>query len=116
MDAVRNGHISVARLLLEKHQVEDTSNQTSFSNDVNIQIFILCCVLQACPTAADILGAQPVHQVAVTGQDQALRFLVQELGVDVNQRATDIQLTALHYAAKVRSVITKEAKAIVEVS
>ncbi|XP_022060945.1 ankyrin repeat domain-containing protein 16 [Acanthochromis polyacanthus] len=74
MDAVRNGHISVARLLLEKHQ--------------------------ASPTAADVLGAQPVHQVAVTGQEEALRFLVQELNVDVNQRVTGIQLTALHYAAK----------------
>ncbi|XP_028307322.1 ankyrin repeat domain-containing protein 16 [Gouania willdenowi] len=74
MDAVRNGHISVARLLLEKHQ--------------------------ASPTAADVLGAQPVHQAAVTGQDEALRFLVKELYVDVNQRATDVELTALHYAAK----------------
>ncbi|XP_078137584.1 ankyrin repeat domain-containing protein 16 isoform X3 [Sander vitreus] len=74
MDAVRNGHISVARLLLEKHQ--------------------------ACPTAADILGAQAVHQVAVTGQDEALRYLVRDLNVDVNHRATGIQLTALHYAAK----------------
>ncbi|XP_041833087.1 ankyrin repeat domain-containing protein 16 [Melanotaenia boesemani] len=74
MDAVRNGHISVARLLLEKHQ--------------------------ASPVAADVLRAQPVHQVAVTGQEEALRFLVQELRVDVNQRATDLQLTALHYAAK----------------
>ncbi|KAF0039191.1 hypothetical protein F2P81_009675 [Scophthalmus maximus] len=46
------------------------------------------------------LGAQLVHQVAVTGQEETLRFLVQDLGVDVNQRATDIQLTALHYAAK----------------
>ncbi|XP_028253733.1 ankyrin repeat domain-containing protein 16 [Parambassis ranga] len=74
MDAVRNGHISVARLLLDKHQ--------------------------ASPTAADTLGAQPVHQVAVTGQDEALQFLVQDLNVDVNQKATNIQLTALHYAAK----------------
>ncbi|XP_044042961.1 ankyrin repeat domain-containing protein 16 isoform X2 [Siniperca chuatsi] len=74
MDAVRNGHISVARLLLEKHQ--------------------------ASPTAADSLGAQPVHQVAVTGQEEALWFLVRDLNVDVNERATDIQLTALHYAAK----------------
>lgn len=61
-------------------------------------------VLQASPTAADRLGAQPVHQVAVTGQDEALRFLVKDLNIDVNQRATDIQLTALHYAAKVRAV------------
>lgn len=53
--------------------------------------------------AADVLGAQPVHQVAVTGQEEALRFLVLDLAVDVNQRATDIQLTALHYAAKVRA-------------
>ncbi|XP_034382459.1 ankyrin repeat domain-containing protein 16 isoform X2 [Cyclopterus lumpus] len=74
MDAVRNGHVSVARLLLEKHQ--------------------------ASPTAADVLGAQAVHQVAVTGQEEALRFLVLDLNVDVNQRATGVQLTALHYAAK----------------
>ncbi|CAJ1055643.1 ankyrin repeat domain-containing protein 16 isoform X1 [Xyrichtys novacula] len=74
MDAVRNGHISVARLLLERQQ--------------------------ASPTAADALGAQPVHQAAVTGQEEALRFLVRDLNVDVNQRATNIQLTALHYAAK----------------
>ncbi|XP_034089410.1 ankyrin repeat domain-containing protein 16 [Gymnodraco acuticeps] len=74
MDAVRNGHVSVARLLLEKHQ--------------------------ASPAAADSVGAQAVHQAAVTGQNEALRFLVKELNVDVNQRTTDIQLTALHYAAK----------------
>lgn len=74
MDALRNGHLSVARLLLEEHQ--------------------------ASPTAADVLGTQPVHQVAVTGQDEALRFLVRDLNVDVNQRGTGIQLTALHYAAK----------------
>ncbi|XP_013875600.1 ankyrin repeat domain-containing protein 16 isoform X2 [Austrofundulus limnaeus] len=74
MDAVRNGHLPVARLLLDKHQ--------------------------ASPVAADRLGAQPVHQVAVTGQEEALRFLVQDQGVDVNQKATELQLTALHYAAK----------------
>ncbi|KAM8740611.1 ankyrin repeat domain-containing protein 16 [Acanthopagrus schlegelii] len=74
MDAVRNGHVSVARLLLEKHQ--------------------------ASPTAADILGTQPVHQAAVTGQEEALCFLVRDLNVDVNQRVTGIQITALHYAAK----------------
>ncbi|XP_034018915.1 ankyrin repeat domain-containing protein 16 isoform X2 [Thalassophryne amazonica] len=74
MDAVRNGHISIARLLLEKHQ--------------------------ACPTAADTVGTQPLHQAAVTGQEEALQFLVRELKVDVNQTATDIQLTALHYASK----------------
>ncbi|XP_029901525.1 ankyrin repeat domain-containing protein 16 [Myripristis murdjan] len=74
MDAVRNGHVSVARLLLQMHQ--------------------------ASPTAADTIGAQSVHQVAVTGQEEALRFLVQELEVDVNQRTADTQLTALHYAAK----------------
>uniref|UniRef100_A0A4W5RE52 Ankyrin repeat domain-containing protein 16 n=1 Tax=Hucho hucho TaxID=62062 RepID=A0A4W5RE52_9TELE len=74
MDAVRNGHIFVSKLLLEKHQ--------------------------ASLTTADILGAQPVHQVAVTAQEEALEFLVRDLGVDVNQTATDMQLTSLHYAAK----------------
>lgn len=74
MDALRNGHISAARLLLKEHK--------------------------ASPTAVDRLGAQPVHQVAVTGQNQALVFLVKELKVNVNERATNLQLTALHYAAK----------------
>lgn len=86
MDALRNGHISVARLLLDKHK--------------------------ACPTAVDLLGAQPVHQVAVTGQNEALVFLVKELKVDVNVRATALQLTPLHYAAKeghTSTVLTLEA-------
>ncbi|XP_061662554.1 ankyrin repeat domain-containing protein 16 isoform X2 [Syngnathoides biaculeatus] len=80
VDAVRNGHVSLARLLLEKHQ--------------------------ASPTAADILGVQPVHQVAITGQEEALRFLVRELHVDVNQGATGLQFTSLHYAAKEGHVST----------
>ncbi|KAF4079768.1 hypothetical protein AMELA_G00182050 [Ameiurus melas] len=74
MDAVRNGHLALAKLLLEKHQ--------------------------ACPTAVDILGAQPLHQASVTAQEEALCFLVHELSVDVNVRATALELTALHYAAK----------------
>lgn len=67
---------------------------------------VCVCAPQASAAAADILGAQPVHQVAVTGQDEALRFLVKDLNVEVNQRATSIQLTALHYAAKVRAGIS----------
>ncbi|NXE15490.1 ANR16 protein, partial [Lophotis ruficrista] len=74
MDAIQNGYVDIARLLLEKHQ--------------------------ACPTAADALGAQPLHRAAVTAQDEAIQFLVSELGVDVNERVTTLQLTALHYAAK----------------
>ncbi|XP_069720767.1 ankyrin repeat domain-containing protein 16 [Phaenicophaeus curvirostris] len=74
MDAIQNGHVNVARLLLEKHQ--------------------------ACPTAVDALGAQALHRAAITGQDEAIQFLVSELGVDVNERTTSLQLTALHYAAK----------------
>ncbi|XP_029471369.1 ankyrin repeat domain-containing protein 16 isoform X2 [Rhinatrema bivittatum] len=74
MDAIQNGHINIAHLLLEKHQV--------------------------CYTAMDKLGAQPLHRAAVTAQDEAIRFLVTDLGVDVNTRATATQLTALHYAAK----------------
>ncbi|XP_041907331.1 ankyrin repeat domain-containing protein 16 [Corvus kubaryi] len=75
MDALQNGHIGIARLLLEKHQ--------------------------ACPTAVDALGAQALHRAAVTAQDGSIQFLVSELGVDVNGRATSLQLPALHYAAKV---------------
>ncbi|NXP28360.1 ANR16 protein, partial [Scytalopus superciliaris] len=74
MDAIQNGHVGIARLLLEKHQ--------------------------ACPTALDALGAQALHRAAVTAQDGAIQFLVSELGVDVNGRATALQIPALHYAAK----------------
>ncbi|XP_030325381.1 ankyrin repeat domain-containing protein 16-like [Calypte anna] len=74
MDAVQNGHIAIARVLLEKHQ--------------------------ACPTAVDALGAQALHRAAVTAQDEAIQFLVSELGVDVNERVRSLQHTALHYAAK----------------
>ncbi|XP_015285156.1 PREDICTED: ankyrin repeat domain-containing protein 16, partial [Gekko japonicus] len=54
----------------------------------------------ACYTAKDAVGAQPLHLAAVTAQDDALRFLVCNLGVDVNATATPLQITALHYAAK----------------
>ncbi|XP_054255789.1 ankyrin repeat domain-containing protein 16 [Indicator indicator] len=74
MDAIQNGHVDIARLLLEKHQ--------------------------ASPSAVDALGAQALHRAAVTAQDEAIQFLVSELGVNVNERATTLQLTALHYAAK----------------
>ncbi|NXR09707.1 ANR16 protein, partial [Semnornis frantzii] len=74
MDAIQNGHLDIARLLLQKHQ--------------------------ASPSAVDALGAQALHRAAVTAQDEAIQFLVSELGVKVNERATTLQLTALHYAAK----------------
>ncbi|XP_012520357.1 PREDICTED: ankyrin repeat domain-containing protein 16 [Propithecus coquereli] len=74
MDAIQCGHVDVARLLLEKHKV--------------------------CLSAEDRLGAQALHRAAVTGQDEAIRFLVSELGVDVDVRATSTHLTALHYAVK----------------
>ncbi|XP_051631411.1 ankyrin repeat domain-containing protein 16 isoform X5 [Manacus candei] len=74
MDAIQNGHLDIARMLLEKHQ--------------------------ACPTAMDALGAQALHRAAVTAQDGSLQFLVAELGVDVNGRATSLRIPALHYAAK----------------
>ncbi|XP_066490396.1 ankyrin repeat domain-containing protein 16 isoform X1 [Tiliqua scincoides] len=74
MDAIQSGNLDIAQLLLDKHM--------------------------ACFTARDALGTQPLHQAAVTAQDDALRFLVVDLGVDVNTKATPLQLTALHYAAK----------------
>ncbi|XP_067915889.1 ankyrin repeat domain-containing protein 16 isoform X1 [Heterodontus francisci] len=74
MDAVQDGHIKIAKLLLERHRA-------NFS-------------------ATDALGAQSLHRAVVTAQDEAIHFLVTELGVNVNERATDLNLTALHYAAK----------------
>ncbi|NXK38504.1 ANR16 protein, partial [Piprites chloris] len=74
MDAIQNGHLDIARMLLEKHQ--------------------------ACPTATDALGAQALHRAAVTAQDGSIQFLVSELGVDVDGRATSLRIPALHYAAK----------------
>ncbi|XP_057644056.1 ankyrin repeat domain-containing protein 16 isoform X1 [Chionomys nivalis] len=74
MDAIQCGHVNIAMLLLEKHK--------------------------ACPSAEDSLGAQALHRAAVTGQDEAVRFLVSGLGIDVDVRAKSTQLTALLYAAK----------------
>ncbi|XP_054843819.1 ankyrin repeat domain-containing protein 16 [Eublepharis macularius] len=73
MDAVQNGHLGIARLLLEKHK--------------------------ACFTARDALGAQPLHHAAVTAQDDALRFLVSDLSVDVNEGHTSTIETLLSLGA-----------------
>ncbi|XP_036999457.2 ankyrin repeat domain-containing protein 16 [Artibeus jamaicensis] len=80
MDAIQCGYINIARLLLEEHK--------------------------ACISAEDSLGAQAIHRAAVTGQNEAIRFLVSELGIDVDVRATSTYLTALHYAAKEGHVST----------
>ncbi|XP_004605512.2 ankyrin repeat domain-containing protein 16 [Sorex araneus] len=80
MDAVQCGHIGVARLLLEEHK--------------------------ACASAEDCQGAQALHRAAVTGQSEAIRFLVSELGIDVDVRAVSTHLTALHYAAQEGHVST----------
>ncbi|XP_075201447.1 ankyrin repeat domain-containing protein 16 isoform X2 [Anomaloglossus baeobatrachus] len=74
MDAVQNGHLHIAELLIQKKKV--------------------------CYTAVDIMGAQALHRAAVTGQDKSLQYLVSHLGVNVNETATSMQLSALHYAAK----------------
>lgn len=60
-------------------------------------------IYQASASAQDSLGAQAIHRAALTGQNEAIRFLVSELGTDVDVRATSGHLTALHYAAKVCS-------------
>ena len=52
-------------------------------------------------SAKDSLGAQAIHRAAVTGQDEAILFLVSELGVNGDARAGSTHLTALHFAAKV---------------
>ncbi|XP_028350660.1 ankyrin repeat domain-containing protein 16 isoform X5 [Physeter macrocephalus] len=80
MDAIQCGHIDVARLLLEKHK--------------------------ACVSAEDSLGAQAIHRAAVTGQNEAIQFLVSEHGINVDVRAASTHLTALHYAAKEGHVST----------
>ncbi|KAL0962850.1 hypothetical protein UPYG_G00346300 [Umbra pygmaea] len=74
MDALKSGHVSLAKQLME--------------------------TAKASPNATDVLGSQAVHHAAVTAQDEAIEFLVTDLGVDVNQAATHMELTALHYAAK----------------
>ncbi|NWT06675.1 ANR16 protein, partial [Mionectes macconnelli] len=49
MDAIQNGHLDIARMLLEKHQ--------------------------ACPTATDALGAQALHRAAQSLPSQAIPCL-----------------------------------------
>lgn len=104
MDAIRNGHIAIAKLLLENHQVCTYYQYHSlcFSyiryNHIHVYLF------QASPSAVDIIGAHSLHQASVTAQEEALSFLVHNLGIDINSRATKLELTALHYAAKVVSI------------
>ncbi|XP_039201703.1 ankyrin repeat domain-containing protein 16 isoform X1 [Crotalus tigris] len=74
VDAIQNGHLDVAQVLLERYQAD--------------------CKIR------DALGNQPLHRAAITGQEEALQFLVSDLGVDVDEKATVLGLTALHYAAK----------------
>ncbi|XP_049632286.1 ankyrin repeat domain-containing protein 16 [Suncus etruscus] len=74
MDAIQCGHVDVAWLLLERHQ--------------------------ACVSIKDCQGAQAIHRAAVTGQRDAIQFLVCRLGIDVDVRAQPSLLTALHYAAQ----------------
>lgn len=81
--------------------------KSTILNDVEIITDPSWSPFEASPTASDRVGAQPLHQASVTGQQEALRFLVRDLNVDVNQRVNGIQLTALHYAAKVRSSHSK---------
>lgn len=80
MDAIQCGHTAVARLLLEQHK--------------------------ACWATRDALGMQAIHRAAVTGQNEALHFLVSELGADVDARAAPSRLTPLHFAAKEGHVST----------
>ncbi|KAL7979862.1 hypothetical protein Chor_008200 [Crotalus horridus] len=70
VDAIQNGHLDVAQVLLERHQAD--------------------CKIR------DALGNQPLHRAAITGQEKALQFLVSDLGVDVDEKATDL---ALHMAS-----------------
>ncbi|XP_006891941.1 PREDICTED: ankyrin repeat domain-containing protein 16 [Elephantulus edwardii] len=74
MDAIQCGHITIAWMLLEEHK--------------------------AYVSAEDTLGDQAVHRAAITGQNEAIRFLVCNLGVDVDVRATSTHFTPLLYAAK----------------
>ncbi|KAM8972140.1 ankyrin repeat domain-containing protein 16 [Pelodytes ibericus] len=74
MDAVQNGHLCIAQLLIGKKKV--------------------------CHTSVDKMGAQALHLAAVTGQNQSIQYLVSDLGVNVNEKTTLAQLSALHYAAK----------------
>ncbi|KAG8440052.1 hypothetical protein GDO86_006010 [Hymenochirus boettgeri] len=80
MDAVQNGHLTIAKLLIETKKV--------------------------CFSATDKMGAQCLHLAAITGQNKSLDYLVTHLGFNVNERATSAQLSALHYAAKEGHVST----------
>lgn len=83
------------QLSLQNHQQAYRPRFLCFSS------LLLSPVDQVCFSAKDSLGAQALHRAAVTGQDEAIQFLVSALGIDVDVRATSTHLTALHYAAKV---------------
>lgn len=113
MDAIRNGHIAVAKLLLENHKVRQRLNNNIHLEGRQTAYISVYGYAQASASEVDVLGAQPLHQASVTAQEEALSFLVRNLSIDVNARATKLELTALHYAAKVNctyNILLKDSK------
>uniref|UniRef100_H0XDT5 Ankyrin repeat domain-containing protein 16 n=1 Tax=Otolemur garnettii TaxID=30611 RepID=H0XDT5_OTOGA len=104
--AAMHGHLEAVKMLLKRAQTHSDSHRRcpvrrSFDNGQKLHIFqVLLKYQQACLSAEDSLGAQALHRAAVTGQDEAIHFLVSELGVDVDVRAASTRLTALLCAAK----------------
>ncbi|XP_043821338.1 ankyrin repeat domain-containing protein 16 [Dromiciops gliroides] len=104
--AAMHGCLEAVKVLLERVPYEPDSRDkcgvTPFMDAIQCGAVDKAQALDsgACFIAKDILGAQALHKAAVTGQEKAIRFLVSDLGVGVDERATVTQYTALHYAAK----------------
>ena len=103
-----HGHLETAQLLLKRGRYTpdrpDSCGTTplmdSFKgNYVNVAS-LLITKHHARPEARDKLGRQCIHVAAQSGSLLSLRFLVDEMKIDV-QNATDLSgMTALHIAAK----------------
>ena len=60
---------------------------------------------QASLEAADVLGRQALHHAAQAGAGDSITFLTAR-GAGVNQPASINAITPLHYAAKVRPLLS----------
>jgi len=60
-----------------------------------------CCIFQADVNLRDSLGRHALHLAAEAGCVAAVRFLVTDIGVNVNLQTVLTHCTSLHFAAKV---------------
>jgi ankyrin repeat protein len=115
--AASEGHLDIAKLLLERGVIEDIGGRSAWWNHMTAmdlaakfgQVHLMELVLEngAEVDCTSEEGIKPVHYAAESGGVDAVKFLVQN-GVDVNAPSND-GTTPIHEAARYNQYSTLEA-------